>query len=216
MNALQIDTYNGDYLEDMIALYNRETAFEPHVAPLTPDRFVEMVERKSYFDPNGLLVARQGGRVVGWVHACIAAGSEPYYDPSIYVPHVRMLIFPETALKVGNTLVAEAVSWLKQSGHTRLLAMHAQAGYPFYRGLWFGGEPMGTTTMPHVQMVLEVGGFKNTQESIFITAQIDALPPETAASISVEFHEQPAEMKHEPMRESWIGFEPMRTRAAHR
>ena len=39
-------------------------------------------------------------------------------------------------------------------------------------------------------------------------------PPQVAPpALTIEFVEAAAEMKHEPMRESWIGFEPMRTRA---
>ena len=49
-----IDIYDRQYLEGMTAIYNSETDFEPHIAPLTPNRFVELVEKKSYFDPAGL------------------------------------------------------------------------------------------------------------------------------------------------------------------
>ena len=38
----------------MVELCNRETAFEPRIAPLTPELFIELVEAKSYFDPAGL------------------------------------------------------------------------------------------------------------------------------------------------------------------
>jgi GNAT superfamily N-acetyltransferase len=213
MADFAIDTYRRDYLEGMTALFNAETAFEPYVAPLDPDRFIALVESKSYFDPAGVLVARRGGQVVGWVHACVAAGSEGHHDPSNRVPRIRMLMFPRHELKVGNTLTREAIGWLKQTGQTRILALHAQVGYPFYRGLWFGGEPMGPTTIPHMQMALEVNGFDNTQESIFITKALDGPPQPAAATVALEFVEAAAELRHEPMRESWIGFTPMRTRA---
>jgi len=213
VSRLRIETYAHDYLEGMTALFNAETAFEPHVAPLTPDRFIELVERKSYFAKDGLLVALRDGTVAGWVHACIAPGSEGHHDPASPVPRIRMLVFPRTDLRAGYTLVQEATTWLKQSGQTHLEAMHARVGYPFYRGLWFGGEPMSAMTLPHTQMALEVGGYKTAQESIFITKQLDQAPQPWTPSVPVEFVEQPAEMKHEPMRESWIGFCPMRTKA---
>jgi GNAT superfamily N-acetyltransferase len=213
VSTIRIDTYSHDYLEGMTALFNAETAFTPHVAPLSPDRFIELVERKSYFAPDGLLVAVRDGAVAGWVHACVAPGSEGHHDPANRAPRIRMLIFPRVDLRTGYTLVQEATAWLKRSGQTRLEAMHAQVGYPFYRGLWFGGEPMGAMALPHVQMACEVGGYKNTQESIFITRSLDAAPQPIAPAAPVEFVEQPAVMKHEPMRESWIGFSPMRTKA---
>ena len=206
-----IEAYDHKHLEGMSALYNGETAFESHIAPLTPERFIELVEKKSYFDPEGLLVAVAGGRVAGWVHACVAPGSEPGHDPGNKVARIRMLIYPAGRLKVGKALVEQATAWLKISGPKKLLAMHAQAGYPFYRGLWVGGEPMCPATLAHVQLAFEVGGYKNTQESVFMVAPIE--PQQTAAAAPIEFDERPAEMKHEPMRESWIGFEPQRIRA---
>jgi hypothetical protein len=66
-----IDIYRRDDLPDMLALTNRETAHQPHIAPLTPDLFIALVESKSYFDPKGLFVAKRNGRVVGWVHGCV-------------------------------------------------------------------------------------------------------------------------------------------------
>jgi GNAT superfamily N-acetyltransferase len=208
-----IKTYDRRYLEGMTALYNAETAFEPHIAPLDPERFVALVEAKSSFDPAGLFVAVEGGQVVGWVHACVAPGSEGHHDPAKRAARIRMLIYPRDRLKVGSALVAAATEWLRPRAGGEIEAMHAKAGYPFYRGLWMGGEPMCPATLPHVQMALEVGGFKNTQESIFMEGEITSPPKEVATPVEVELVAGVAEMKHEAMRESWIGFEPMRIQA---
>ncbi|MBM3211309.1 GNAT family N-acetyltransferase [Candidatus Poribacteria bacterium] len=208
-----IDKYHRNYLEGIITIYNSETAFEAHIAQLSPQLFIELVENKSYFDPEGLFVAIKDGSVIGWVHACIAPGSEGHHNPENKVPRIRMLIFPSDQLKVGNALVSEANNWLKKSGQSIFLAMHAKEGYPFYRGLWLGGEPMGAVSLPHVQMVLEVGGYKNTQESVFMTIEIAKEPEVFQADLKIDFEESEAGMSHQPMRESWIGFKPMRIRA---
>ncbi len=210
--TLTIETYGRDRLEQMLALYNAETAHEPHIAPLTPERFRALIEQKSYFDPDGLLVAVEDGAVVGWAHACVVPGSETWHDQERPAAQLRMLIYPRTRLKVGHILVAEATGWLARSGLPLQLALHAQAGYPFYRGIWMGGEPMGPASMPHVQLALEVGGYKLTQESIFMTMRLDEAPsPRPVAG--VELIEHAAEMKHATQRESWRGFAPRRTRA---
>jgi GNAT superfamily N-acetyltransferase len=220
MSTFALHAYEHRYLEGMTELYNRESSSEPHIAPLNPERFVELVERKSSFDPNGLLVAVEGGEVVGWIHACVAAGSEGGHDPANRVPRIRMLIFPSDRLKVGNALVAEATAWLRhtsvvreQPGAREIEAMHARAGYPFYRGLWLGGEPMASASMAQVQLALEVGGYKNTHESVFMTSEFAAPPPPVETAVPIELIESVSEMRHEPMRESWIGFEPRRVQA---
>jgi GNAT superfamily N-acetyltransferase len=124
-----------------------------------------------------------------------------------------MLLYPRDRLSVGGALVTEATDWLKRSGLRAFEAMHSRAGYPFYRGLWMGGEPMCPATLPHVQLAFEVGGYKSTQESVFMVAEMTSSPPEIVPKVAVELVEAAAEMTHEPMRESWIGFEPMRIRA---
>lgn len=211
-----IDQYTVEHLPGAVAVYNAETAAEAHIAPLSPDLFQELVVTKSYFDPAGVFVAIRAGTVIGWVHACVAPGSEGHHHPARSIPHIRMLVFDRDRPKVGQALVSEATQWLEQSvskhaNTDAILALHARAGYPFYRGIWMGGEPLGPVTMPHVQMALQVGGYRNSQESIFMVAEMEALLPAYRASLAVEIHEESMPMAHEAMRESWIGFEPMRT-----
>jgi GNAT superfamily N-acetyltransferase len=213
MASFEIETYHQNYLTGMTALYNAETAFEPHIAPLSPERFIQLVEQKPYFDPNGLLVAVGQGVVVGWVHACLAPGSEGRHDPQQRIPRIRMLIFARTRLDVGNALVIEATRWLASLGHEAVEAMHAKDGYPFYRGLWMGGEPMCPATLPHLHMALETGGYHSTQESIFLAAQMSTPPPPASATVTLELTTGPAHMAHEAMSASWAGFAPMRTTA---
>jgi GNAT superfamily N-acetyltransferase len=208
-----IENYDRKHLEGMLELYNDETDFEPYIAPLNPERFIELVEKKSYFDPNGLFVAIKSGKVFGWIHACVAPGSEVHHRPENKIPQIRMLIYPKDKIKVGYALVSEANAWLKKSGQNKFLAIHAQNGYPFYRGLWLGGEPMGPSAMPHIQLAFESGGYKNTQESIFMTAKMSQQPKEFLADIKLELVTSGVNMAHSPMQESWIGFEPMTTKA---
>jgi GNAT superfamily N-acetyltransferase len=195
----------------MVGLYNDETAFERHIAPLDPHRFVELVQSKSYFDPEGLFVATEGAEVVGWVHACVAPGSESWHDPREKVARIRMLIFPRNSLSVGRALVYTATQWLRKREPDTILAMHTQKGYPFYRGLWLGCEPMCPSTLPHVHMALDSGGYRHSQESAFLVAEMSAHPRIFGGHTDVEYVERVAKMSHEPMRESWIGFHPVGT-----
>jgi GNAT superfamily N-acetyltransferase len=213
MEGFRTATYDRNYLEGMVEAYNAETEGEALIAPLTPQLFLELVEAKSYFDPGGLFVAIEDGNILGWVHACVAPGSEPGHDPARGFARIRMLVYPQDRFRVGAALVAEATQWLREKGQTELEAMHAKAGYPFYRGLWLGGEPMCPATMPHLQLAFEVAGYKNTQESIAMLAEMPFAPEELAPELPIDLVESPAEMAHEPMRESWVGFEPIRIRA---
>ena len=203
-----IETYDRNYLEEMVTLYNTETAFEPHIAPLDPATFVDLVEQKSYFDPSGVLIAVAEGQVRGWIHACLARGTEDHIDPNMAFASIVMLIYPRDQLKVGQALVNEATRWLEQTGHPHFLAMHLAGGYPFYRGLWLGGEPMAPATLPHVQLAFEVGGYQISQRELFMVVEMPTPPAELSPKVKAEFVETPATMTHQTMRESWLGFEP--------
>ncbi len=213
MPELTLAPYSREHLEAMCDLYCRETAFEPHIAPLSPMRFIELVESKAYFDRAGLFVAREGGAVVGWVHACVAPTTEPWQQAGKLAARIRMLIYPRERLKVGMALVKTATEWLQAGGATEIEALHPALGYPFYRGLWLGGEPMGPVTMPHVQLALSSHGYQLDFESILMTAAMAGPPSRTLARAQLELAESPAEMVHDGMRESWTGFRPMRTTA---
>lgn len=210
--SFSIRPYERSLLEGMVSLYNAETACEPHIAPLTRERFLELVEPKAYFDPAGLLVAQEEGEVVGWVHACVAPATEPWHDPNKRAASIRVLIYPRRRLDTGHGLVAEATAWMRRAGQEEMEAGSCRSGYPFYRGLWMGGEPMTPASMPHVHLAFEVAGYKLNAESIFMAAQF-ASPPEVHASVPLELVEAPAAMTHAGMRESWTGFEPMHVRA---
>jgi len=196
-----IETYHPRRLEGMVALYNAETAFEPHIAPLEAETFEALVAAKSYFDPGGLFVAVEKSEVVGWVHACVSGGTEPYHRPDLRAAHIRMLLHPRERLDIGAALVTEATAWLKRSGVPELGAMHNKHGYPFYRGLWLGGEPMGAPVLPHVQLALEVGGYRLSEESVFMVAELTTPPPEVQAASPLEYRAFPAAMEREAMLE---------------
>jgi GNAT superfamily N-acetyltransferase len=206
INLCTLDTYQPNYLEGMVQVYNTQTASEPHIASLTPDRFVELVVHKSYFDPDGLIVARQDGEVTGWIHACQAPGTEPW-SPDGIASSIRMVFYPPGELPVGQMLLAEASAWLKSKGGARLNAFSPTHGYPFYRGLWAGSEPMLPFSFSHLHMLLDGAGFHLAQEEVLMTCRLDD-PPGLPAAPGLELTEQPTRWYTETMRESWVGFEP--------
>ncbi len=211
--APQVTPCRDADLAAMCALYNRQAADLPHVAALTPDDFHRYVAAKPCFDAEGLLAARDGAGVLGWIHACVAPGSEPWHGSAEPAARIRMLVFPPDRLDVPAALIGAAHQYLQAKGHTKIEAFHARAGYPFYRGLWMGGEPMAPVTLPHVLMALSVAGYRVTQESVFLTRGPAELPPPRPIESQLQCEDHPSTMAHDAMRASWDGFEPWSTTA---
>jgi GNAT superfamily N-acetyltransferase len=92
-------------------------------------------------------------------------------------------------------------------------AFDGSNGYPFYRGLWMGGEPMAPVTLPHVLMAMSIAGYKVTRESVLLTRGPLQPPPPPTVDAELIFEDQPSAMVHDAMRASWEGFEPWSTTA---
>jgi len=206
--SLKIDTYDRKYLEPMIDLYNRQMAVEPHIAALTPALFLKLVEPKTYFDPKGLFVALEAGRVVGWCHACVAHATEIWLNPERLYAEIQMLVYQPKDLNVGLALVAEAVNWLRPGGHEAIHAINAVGGYPFYRGLCIGGERLCPTTLPHVHLALSLSGFRTIAEGSLKVVRMDRRPQILEAAIDVDYVDGPLQTTLEFIWQSWTCIDP--------
>jgi hypothetical protein len=215
MATLQIQTYCVELLEQLCDCWNAATVGEPAIARLTPERFQHYVATKSFFDPSGLFAAVERGRVLGWVHACVAGATEPWQNGAQVSSRLRMLLFPPDRLDIGLTLIEEASRWLAPQPFGAPEAMSSRAGYPMYRGLWLGGEPVLPATMPHAHAALEIAGYRPIHQTLGMAARMAAPPEALAAPADVELCAGPAAMKHEAMRESWTGFQPQWIDAMH-
>lgn len=206
---LKIETYNPNYLPAMIDLFNEQAAVESHIVTLTPEIFNKLVTPKPYFDPKGLFIAIENGQVVGWCHACVAQATEVWMDHNRTHASIEMLVFRPKDLHVGLTLVAEAVNWLRPTGHDQIEAINCPRGYAFYRCLCIGGERLCPASIPHVHLAFSLSGFEVIGSGTLRVGPLDAPPKVLDAAVNLEYRIAPLTMNHESTRQSFVGFEPM-------
>jgi GNAT superfamily N-acetyltransferase len=203
-----IEPYAKADVPHLVSLFNRQCEHERHVAVLTAEMFAQFVEAKPYFDPRGLLVARRNGEVAGWVHAAVTGPTESWYDPAMKLARLSMLVYRPGELEVGQALIHAATQWLRDQGHERIYAFHAHGGYPFYRGLFTGGEYTGPSSLAHLHQALRHCGYATSHESVTQSADMPTAPKPVEPRVPAEFHDRPLTMAHETMAASWTGFEP--------
>lgn len=203
-----VEPYEKRDVPAMVRLFNHQCEHERHVAVLTAEIFDQLVEAKPYFDPHGLLVARRGGEVIGWVHAAVTGPTEPWYDTAMRLARVSMLVYKPGDLAAGRALVSAATQWLREQGHERIHAFHAHGGYPFYRGLFTGGEYTAPSSLAHLHQALRHCGYAIAHESVTQSAAMPTAPEPVEPHVPAEFHDRPLTMAHETMAASWTGFEP--------
>lgn len=103
-----------------------------------------LVFAQPYYDPQGLIVAHIGPRVVGFVHAAFgvnAAESALDYDAGVIA---AVMVHPEFRRQgIARQLVARAEAYLRGKGAQSIQAGSAAPLDPFYLGLYGGAELSG-------------------------------------------------------------------------
>ncbi len=101
----------GD-LPALIAFLNGVFAGHRHYSPIAEADFSERVLAQPGFDPTGLILARQGGRVVGGVHALRPQPLSPIYEEPQH--HIAWLaVAPEARTHgLGTRLLTAAEDYL--------------------------------------------------------------------------------------------------------
>ncbi len=99
---------------------------------------------KPYFDPEGVIVADEGGRCVGFAHAGFganAAGTALDHESGVTcLVGVRMT---HRRRGIGSELLHRAEDYLRQRGAKKLFAGPQHPVDPFYLGLYGGSELPG-------------------------------------------------------------------------
>ncbi|GIX04816.1 MAG: hypothetical protein KatS3mg114_0685 [Planctomycetaceae bacterium] len=106
--------------------------------------FEELVLSQPYFDPQGLILAEEGGVPVGYVHAGFRANvAQTALD---YTEGVicAVMVHPQFRRRgIGRELVRRAEDYLQQRGARSIYAGPAFPRDPFYFGLYGGSQPAG-------------------------------------------------------------------------
>ena len=117
---------------------------EPCPPPLTPAVLERDVFSKPFFDRRGLIVAEEGGRLVGFAHA----GFGPAPDGSristeVGAIHVVRVATHDDREQIAHRLLEHSEAYLTGSGSRTLLAGCARPAHGFYLGLYGGTESPG-------------------------------------------------------------------------
>ncbi|MGE0757795.1 MAG: N-acetyltransferase family protein [Pirellulaceae bacterium] len=147
---------NSD-IPGLVAVWNSQPASPRRLAPLTATLFEQYVLAKPYFDPHGLIVAEEQGRIVGSVHAGFATGA-PFGALETGAGVIcQLLVEPQHSSRaaIARGLLTEGEHYLQSRGSQELYGGGVGWTAPFYLGLYGGcrlpgvmeSEVLWTTTM---------------------------------------------------------------------
>ena len=127
--------------------------------------------------------------------------------------NVRGLFFPPQDVEAGRVLLDELLAYFMSQGATDVQGWGSFAGYPFYRGLYLGTEPVAAASHAHAIVRLVQVGFAVNQFSIFLTCPLVDAPPSSPAMLPVELAVAPLRPPSAWEAETWLGLEPLQATA---
>lgn len=157
--------------------------------PMTPALWENIVFAKPYFDRQGLIVACDGARPIGFVHAGFGAASDhqglDYSAGTICqlltVPHPHQ---PTTALE----LLAAGEDYLRRRGAKEIQAGCAAPLNPFYLGLYGSCDVPGVLTSDlAARELFSAGGYLEGPTRVLVHRTISGYkPPVTGQMLQVK------------------------------
>ncbi len=112
--------------------------------PLTPPILESMVLSKPFFDRDGLIVAVENGRLIGFAHAGFAPNQKgDGLDTSVGATCMLMVSHPRQRHDVARELLARSEAYLRQRGAQQIHGGSTHAIAPFYQGLYGGATTSG-------------------------------------------------------------------------
>ena len=169
---------NGDP-PALAELWNRGLPEREVVRPLSAHEFNELVLVRLHFEADGLILAEDDGRLVGFVHA--AFGPESATGPSRRIDHemgtVAMLVVDpdrdEPALELA--LFAEAEAYLRRRGAKVLYAGGQIELSSYYWGVYGGSECSGVLDNHRAFRRAAVGsGYEPVAHSLLFEVDLSA------------------------------------------
>lgn len=112
--------------------------------PMSPELLDHLVLAKLYFDPQGLIVAVDGGRPIGFVHAGFGA-SDDYQHLSHEAGATCMIMVAADRQRqgIGRELLRRAEAYLRERGAKLIYGGAVHPLNAFYLGLYGGSELPG-------------------------------------------------------------------------
>lgn len=171
--------FRNDDLPDLAEIW-RTRAFERGLAqPMSADLFDQLVLAKPYFDRQGLIVALDDDRVVGFAHA--AFGPSP--DESTLSRRMgvvcMLMVRPDyRRLGIGTTLLDMSEQYLREQGAEVLYAGGIRPLNPFYLGLYGGSELPGVLDSDaEAQRRYEAAGYRAIDRCLVFQRDLSSFRP---------------------------------------
>ena len=163
---IEYRTFHNADPPKIVALWRESQLGRGAVDGVPCDAFEALNFGQPYFDAEGLILACEGPRAVGFVHAGFGASAD-----QSRLDHTRgvicaVLVHPQFRRQgIGRALVGRAEEYLRKRGTTEIFAGPAEPRDPFFFGLYGGSQPAGfLQSDPDAEPFLRSVGFEPVEQ----------------------------------------------------
>lgn len=134
---------------------------------------------KPYFDPGGLILAEDDGKVVGFVHAGFApSAAENCLDLERGVICMIAVRPSHRRQKIGSRLLQQAEQYLREVGAKQVTVGGLRPNNPFYFGVYGGSDSPGfLVSDPDAAPFLESQGYKAAETCLLLQRNLENYQP---------------------------------------
>jgi len=167
---IKVRNFEEGMLGDVVSLYNWLTHNTPYCYPLTDELFVEAVTGKDEFDPAGFLVAMDGDKPMGFLHAGFA--DRDAKTGGIY-------LFLADAREACHALLGAALDHFRELDvNVCYSASNLSGSERFYSGVHLGCEVGQWQGFYQVSAAFRHFGFDLVRERFVMAADLPGRPPD--------------------------------------
>jgi GNAT superfamily N-acetyltransferase len=173
--------------------------------PMTSAALEAAVFSKPYFDRHGLVVARDGDRLLGFAHA--AFGADPGRSAlDTTIGSTLLVVVPphERRLEIEDGLLARSEAYLRQRGAATILGGGSPDVGGFYLGLYGGSDLPGILdSSPAMQQVFRRAGYREASRIAVLRRPLAGFrPPVNRLQLAIR-RSTTLRVIDEPARRTW-------------
>jgi GNAT superfamily N-acetyltransferase len=173
--------------------------------PMTSAAFEAAVFSKPYFDRHGLVVAREGDRLLGFAHAAFGAdASRSALDTTVGTTLLVVVPPHERRLEIEDGLLVRSEAYLRQRGATTILGGGSPDMGGFYLGLYGGSDLPGILdSSPAMQEVFRRAGYREAKRIAVLRRTLAGFrPPVNRLQVAIR-RSTTLRVIDEPARRTW-------------
>ncbi|MFM8415699.1 MAG: GNAT family N-acetyltransferase [Planctomycetota bacterium] len=173
--------------------------------PMTSAALEAAVFSKPYFDRHGLVVARDGERLVGFAHAAFGPNADrSAIDTSVGTTLLVVVPPHERQTEIEDGLLARCEEYLRRRGATTILGGGSPDEGGFYLGLYGGSDLPGILdSAPGMQAVFRRAGYREAGRIAVLRRPLAGFrPPVNRLQVAIR-RATTVRVIDEPARRTW-------------